>query len=235
MGRVIGRNDIDPIFNHRSKKSFLVLTPFNGRVAFDVCASRRVPTVVTKKMVNTSFSRNSLSFDWTGVEQFHFAGGRQMEYVETRAVCVRQLDRERRRCVTHFSRADVRMFNERDIVAELFSCAGFIRQNHGCVFAMSGNEYRCRGENPIKRFGVVNQHITGRRPHEDLDAAGAGWIDRFNVLKVVVGRAKIKAVVRERVLCRPIVFTLQCFGIRGLGIAVWHLHVTGDAASDRST
>ena len=158
-----------------------------------------------------------------------------MEYVETRAMCTRQLDRERRRCVTRFSRADVCMFNERDVVAELFSCASFVRQNHGCVFAMSGNEYGCGGENPIKCVGVVNQHIPGRRPHEYLDSAGAGWIDRLNVLKVVVGRAKIKAVVRERVLGRPIVFALQCFGIRSLGIGVRHLHVTSDAASDRST
>jgi hypothetical protein len=66
--RVIGGNDVNSVFYHGSEKSFLVGASFNGGIAFDVCASRRVPTVIAKEVVDASFRGDFLRFDWPGSE-----------------------------------------------------------------------------------------------------------------------------------------------------------------------
>ena len=73
-------------------------------------------------------------------------------------------------------------------------------QNHGCVLAVGSDQQVCGGKNAFQGRLVIHQHVAGAGTHKNLHAAGQTWIDAFDGLQIVVGRAEVKTVVGSRAI-----------------------------------
>ena len=187
------------------------------------------------RMVRAHLGRDAFARARAGLEQRHLARGGEVQNVQPRAVPLREVDRHGRRFETRLHRADVRMLGHRDVVAVTRARTRFVGLNGGRVFAVRRDQQRCAGKDAFERGRVVDQHVAGRRPHENLHSAGERRIDGFDDLQVVVRGAEIEGVVRQRDSGGARMFIAQGRVRDRLRIAVRHLHVAGDAAGDRGS
>lgn len=98
------------------------------------------------------------------------------------------------------------------------------------MLAMCCHKTRGISENTFQHLFIVHQHIPGRSPHKDLHPTGLRSRKRFQFVKVIVRRAEVKTVVRQRRTRGTLKFLTQrltgCRGWRN----VRHFHKTGNAS-----
>lgn len=124
------------------------------------------------------------------------------------------------------------MLREGDVVPVFGPGGRFVRDDRWRVLAVGGDDERRRREDALEGALVVDQHVAGAGPHEDLDAARQPPVDRLDRVQVVVGRAKVEPVVGHRPGGGSGVLILERAGRHRLRVAVRHLQVARDTAGD---
>ena len=100
------------------------------------------------------------------------------------------------------------------------------------MFAVRDDHDRRILKDALESRRIVNQHVAGRRTHEDLYAAGLPDFQGLDLLDVAVGRAEIETIVGRATMLGQRILVGQGLSRRGLGVHVRHVHEAGDPTSD---
>ena len=125
------------------------------------------------------------------------------------------------------------MLAHRHVVAVARQRRPLPRADHRRILAVGEDDERRLGEQPLQRFGAIDEHIARGRAHERLDAARLVRFERANLLDVAVGRAKMKTVITRAAACRRSVLVPERLARRRLRTDIRHVHEAGDAACRR--
>ncbi len=98
---------------------------------------------------------------------------------------------------------------------------------------MRRNHDRCVLEDALQRDRIVDKHVSGRRAHERLYAAGFADLECLDFLDIAVRGTEIEAVIAGASIRRHGVLFGQCRTCRRLRIDVRHVHEAGDSAGSR--
>ena len=184
-------------------------------------------------MVDACFRRDPLTGEASRVEQVELPRRRDVQHVEPRVVTRGQLDREAGRLVTGLFRSDTGVLAERNVIAVSGAGGRFIGDDGRGMFAVRRNDQRRAGKDALEGAFVIDQHVASARSHEHLDTTREPLVDRFDRFEVVIGGAKVEAVVRHRPGGGSGVLVRECLGRDRLRLGVRHFHIAGDAAGHR--
>ncbi len=136
----------------------------------------------------------------------------------------------RRRSVAGFDVADVRVFAGRDVFAPLGFGGGLGGLDARRVLAMRRDQGGGVTEDAFQSGGGVDQHVTRRRTHEDLNAADFSGIDAFDDIQIGVGRTEEEGVVGDRGGRTDGILLFELFERRRGWVRIRHLHERRHAA-----
>ena len=105
----------------------------------------------------------------------------------------------------------------------------------GLVFAVGSDEGRAFLEYGFQHGAVVDEHVSGGRTHEDLDAADPARIGLQHFIEVVVGSPHEKRIIHGADLSGAFVLVFEELLRQCLRDRVRHLHERGDAAGCSSS
>ena len=100
----------------------------------------------------------------------------------------------------------------------------------GFVFAVGGDEGGAFLEYSFQHGAVVDEHVSGGRTHEDLDAADPARIGLEHFIEVVIGRTHEEGEVHGADFSGAFVLVFKELLRQCLRDRVGHLHERGDAA-----
>ena len=230
---MVGRDDVDAPIVERSEQRLAILGPLDCRIALDARAEFIVARLVEPQVMHTHLGRDAFLRAMRGGEQAHLDRGRQVQHVQQGVVLAGEVRRQRRRLQAGIRRADRRVLGHRHVVAVFLSCRCLIVPDRGRVFAVGDDHHRGMFEDLLERLSIVDEHVTGRRAHEDLDAAGLANLKRLDLLDIGIGRAEIETVVRGTAFLCPAVLRGEFLARHRQRIDVRHIHEARDAAGDR--
>jgi hypothetical protein len=105
--------------------------------------------------------------------------------------------------------------------------------DHRRVFAVGRNGQPRLAEDSLQCGRIVDEHVAGRRPHEDFDSARVRAANAADFLEVGVGRAEIETVVDVTGCSRDPAFLGERGAIGRRRRRVRHFEKARDSAADR--
>ena len=76
------------------------------------------------------------------------------------------------------------MFRVRDVVAVFRPRRGLVDANGRCILAVRQDDDRGIAKQALQRHRIVNQHVSGGRSHEGLDARRVPDLERADLLEL---------------------------------------------------
>ena len=185
--------------------------------------------------MHADFAGDALLFErLVAVEQAQLAGRAQMKHVEPSSVALGQRNRLFGTSQAGFRRTDQRMHRHSQARLAVQSSEAFHVGPYGrLVLAVRGDRHGRLGEQGAERTLVVDEHVAGRRAHEELDAADPLRVEATDLLDIVVRRAEVERVVDHRGFGRPLELFFQQSVRYGGRLDVGHIHVGGHSSRRR--
>ncbi len=134
------------------------------------------------------------------------------------------------RCQAGVHRTNSGMFASRNSVPQTSPPCLLIMLYCRGMLAMCCYQAGCVGENTFQDLFIVHQHISGRSSHKHLHPTGLRSRKRFQFVKIIVRRAEVKTVVRQRRMRGTLKFLTQRLKGRCWWRNVRHFHKTGNAS-----
>ena len=150
--------------------------------------------------------------------------------MQARVGLFRQFHRHGRRSVTRFSASDERVLVDGYELTVALARSRRVAPDGGFVFAVGGDEGRAFLEYGFQHGAVVDQHVSGGRAHEDLDAADPTRVGLEHFIEVVVGRTHEEGVVHGADFSGALVLVFEELLRQCLRDRVGHFHERGDAS-----
>ena len=103
------------------------------------------------------------------------------------------------------------------------------------IFTMRHQGQLATLEDTLQDLLAVNEHVSRRRTHKELDARDAGSVELAEGIDIVVGGTIEEGIVDMALLTSQCLFLFQSLQRGGLRIAVRHIEVAGDATGSCRT
>ena len=137
--------------------------------------------------------------------------------------------------VTGLFAADFRMMCHLGVIAIPLSGLGHVTVDDVRIFTMSHDGQRSGREDALQGLPAVDEHISRRRAHEQLDARDAVNIELGENVGIVVSGAEEEAIVHMTLRGSQGKLLIKRLKGGGLGHGIRHVEIGGDTSCRRST